>query len=415
MKITVQPSTLQGSLKIPASKSIMQRACIAALLSEEECVIGNPCLSEDCLNMLDVIQDLGAEVSSSDAGIHIKAKLDSPEAEVNCGESGLGTRLLIPILSLFNEELTLNASGSMSSRPIEPIIECLQKNGVTFTGSGFPLKIKGPIQPGEFELDGSISSQFLSGLLMVLPLLNDDSTIKVKNLKSKAYIDLTIEVMGYFGVQVVHKDYESFSIPGNQKYGSRSIFIDGDWSSAASMMVAAAVSARDAVRFEEVGGDFTQADQSITGVMLFAGCRFHREDNNYLLYPGKIRSFDFDATDCPDLFPVLAALAVFGKKASSIRGTHRLKHKESNRAEAIQKEFAKAGIKVELEDDVMTIHPGRPNSATLNSHGDHRIAMAAAILGLGGKAAITIEGAEAVRKSYPEFWNDLSELGAGLK
>lgn len=416
MNVTVNPSVLEGNVVAPPSKSLMQRACIAAFLSDGESVIGNPCLSEDCLHMLDALEQLGAKIHSSEAGIHISRGTIGVSPEVNSGESGLGTRLLIPLLASFDKPIKLISEGSMKSRPLDSFLLELPKHGVelkTEVDGQLPWTITGPLQAGNFVLDGEISSQFLSGLLMILPTLDGDSTIEVKNLQSKPYIDLSIEVMEYFGISVLHQDYERFRIPGNQKYKSASIFIDGDWSSAATLFVAAAVASRDTVRIDEVGGDFTQADSVINGALLFAGCRIHREEHNYLVYPGKLRSFLFNANDCPDLFPVLAALAVFGKGPSRISGVSRLIHKESNRALAIQEEFAKAGIKVEIEGDEMIIHPGKVQAAKLSSHNDHRIVMAATILGLGG-ASIVIEGAEAVSKSYPNFFEDLSKLGASI-
>lgn len=417
MKVTVYPSQLQGNITVPASKSLMQRASIAALLSGEECVIGNPSFAEDSLHILDCLEKLGAKISDSEAGIHIKGKIQHTGELIHTGESGLGTRLMIPLLSILDEETKLNASASMRKRPLGDILKLLKDNGVKVETSDedkLPWTIIGPLQPGHFDLDGSLSSQFLSGLLMVLPLLKADSTVRVKNLKSKPYIDMTIELMSYFGISVNHKDYEEFIIPGKQSYQPRSIFIDGDWSAAASIMVAGAVASRDSVRIDEVGGEFTQADQRIVGSLLFAGARIHREENNYLVYPGKIRGLQFDATDCPDLFPVLAALAAFGKKPSIISGVHRLKHKESDRAQAIKEEFAKLGVKVEVKDDDMIIHPAKVQPGTVRSRGDHRIAMACAILGLKG-GPVTIEGAEAVNKSYPAFFEDLESLGAQIK
>jgi len=416
MTITVNPSVLEGNVTAPPSKSIMQRACIAAFLAEGESVLGNPCLSEDCLHLLDALEQLGAKIHSSEAGIHISGKLQVPTAPINSGESGLGTRLLIPLLSTLDQAVVLNASGSMKSRPLDAFLQELPKHGVlveTAEKGELPWTITGPLKSGNFELDGGLSSQFLSGLLMVLPTLDGDSIIEIKDLQSKPYIDLTLEVMEYFGVSVLHQNYERFRIPGNQKYKPSSLFIDGDWSSAAALFTAAAVASREPVRIDEVGGDFTQADQVINGALLFAGCRIHREEQNYLIYPGKLRGFQFNANDCPDLFPVLAAMAVFAKGSSRISGTNRLIHKESNRAIAIQEEFKKAGIQVDLEGDDMIIHPGKVQACTMHSHNDHRIVMAATVLGLGG-ASISIEGADAVNKSYPGFFEDLKKLGASI-
>lgn len=418
--LLIHPSRLEGSVRVPPGKSLMQRALIACALSGEECLIANPCFSEDCLAVLDALEDMGIAIEARDEGIVLSGKLSAPAADLDAGESGLGARLLIPLACLFDSKTEIGGHGSLLARPMHEFASALSSLGATVSFAnepGFlPVRVRGPLHPGNIELDGSISSQFLSGLLLVLPTLPGDSIIRLKGAVSKPYIDLTLEVMDYFGVQAIHRDYEEFRIPGNQRYQGTSIFIDGDWSAGAALLAAGAVAGGSDFRIEECGGPFSHADQMITGALLFAGCRLERENENYRLRKGRLRGFEFDATDSPDLFPPLVALAAFCEGKSRIIGAHRLKHKESDRAAALKEELGKLGLTIEVSDNVLTVVPNSGNYrfAEIDARGDHRIAMAAAIVGMGAEG-VRIRGAECVKKSYPDFWKDLKSLGADIE
>jgi 3-phosphoshikimate 1-carboxyvinyltransferase len=398
----------------------MQRSLIACALSGEECLIANPSFSDDCLAVLDALEDMGIAIHARDEGIVLNGKLSAPIADLNAGESGLGARLLIPLACLFDSKTEIGGRGSLLTRPMFEFVSALSSLGATVTfpdEPGFlPIRVRGPLHPAEIRLDGSQSSQFLSGLLMVLPLLQGDSSIHLTGAVSKPYIDLTLEVMDYFGVHVIHRDYIEFRVPGNQRYQACSIFIDGDWSAGATMLAAGAVAGGSDFRIEECGGPFSHADQRITGALLFAGCRLERDNDNYRLRKGRLRGFEFDATDSPDLFPPLVALAAFCEGKSTLKGAGRLKHKESDRAVALQEELGKLGVHMELDGDVIIVKPQveKYHFADVDARGDHRIAMAAAIVALGAKGA-RIHGAECVKKSYPDFWKDLKSLGADIE
>lgn len=417
MKRTVSPSYLEGQVEAPGSKSIMQRVLAAALLCSETTVIHRPADNADSFHALECILQLGADVEEDENGsLHITGGKLPPQEPLNVGESGLAMRLFAAIAAMSGYPVELKGQGSLLTRPLTAFEEVFPQLGaeIKTTGGKLPAVIQGPFTGGEFTLDGSMSSQFLSGLLMALPLAQQDSTIHVTDLKSKPYVDLTLEVLDRFGIVVVHKDYESFRIPGRQTYQPAEITIDGDWSAAASLLVAGAIASRNGIQIKGLGGDFTQADKAITGPLLFCGARLMNQDGDVSIFAPKRIGFNFDATDCPDLFPALAALAVFCKKPSTIIGVSRLTHKESNRGLVLQKEFAKAGVQIDIDGDVMTIHPQKKLKAcTISSHNDHRIAMAAALLGLAG-APVTIDGTEAVDKSYPDFFEDLIELGADV-
>jgi 3-phosphoshikimate 1-carboxyvinyltransferase len=280
------------------------------------------------------------------------------------------------------------------------------------------LIIQGPLQPANIEIEGSLSSQFLTGLLMVYAAANAKKvSIKVNDLKSKPYIDLTLDLMKQFGLKVpVNKNYEEFyfddSTP-DSRLPTHDYTIQGDWSSGAFLLVAGAIAGPITVR----GLDLTssQPDKAIVNVLMSVNAGIAIEAKGIKIHPAEMNAFDFDATDCPDLFPPLVALAAYCKGETTIKGISRLTHKESNRAVTLKDEFGKIGVEIGLKDDVMIIRGGKGvKGAIIHSHHDHRIAMACAVAALKAEGETTIEEAGAVKKSYPDFYNDLKLLGASV-
>ena len=281
-----------------------------------------------------------------------------------------------------------------------------------------PLKIQGPLMPGNIKVDGSLSSQFLTGLLMAYGAANaKDVSIKVKDLKSKPYIDLTLEVMNHFGWSVENKNYEEFYFPFSSTVNSQlstvNYTVEGDWSGAAFLLVAGAIAGD--IHIKGLNVYSTQADKAIVQALMSCGANISIEDNEINIGSGSLRSFHFDATDCPDLFPPLVALASYCEGTTVIEGVKRLAHKESNRSLTLQEEFAKMGITIELQGNRMRISGGKGvKSATVHSHHDHRIAMACAVAGLKAGGETIIVDAEAINKSYPEFYKHLQSLGVTI-
>ncbi len=422
----------------------MQRACAAALLRIGETRILNPGHSNDDKAALDIIQKLGATVEINKVAhpdsfgkelIINSAGINPVSNEINCGESGLGIRMFTPLVALSNKKITINGSGSLLTRPMDFFDEILPQLGVKVKSNKgkLPLEIQGPFTPVNIEVDGSLSSQFLTGLLMAYgaaPLnppavgtLESESSsvsIKVRNLKSKPYIDLTLDVMKQFGMNVPeNKNYEEFVFNWNYPLspptgGGGAIYnVEGDWSGGAFLLVAGAIAGPITVR----GLDLTsaQADKAIVDALMAANAGIAVEAKGIKIHPSVMKGFNFDATDCPDLFPPLVALAAFCKGKTTIKGVSRLTHKESNRAITLQEEFAKMGVKIDLNDDEMIIHGGeKVNGATVHSRHDHRIAMACAVAALIADGDTIIEEADAINKSYPDFYNDLKSLGAGV-
>ena len=330
---------------------------------------------------------------------------------MNCGESGLAIRMFSSIVSLHNEEITLVGTGTLRERPLGMLVGPLRSLGVQIKTKRdlLPVKVKGPLKGGFAKVDGSLSSQFLTGLLMSLPLVDSDSELEVTDLQSKPYIDLTLQVINDFGVVVDHKHYKKFVIKGGQKYMPGEYTVEGDWSGAAFLLVAGAIGGEVEVR--EINLNSEQADKKILNALEMAGAKIEYRKNSIIICRDKLNSFEMDITDCPDLAPPLVALAAHCKGTTRLKGSKRLLIKESNRSKALQDVFSKLGIKVETRDNDMLITGGTVMKGKVDSYGDHRIVMAAAIAAIGRDIPVIIRDAGCISKSYPGFFNDLKKIG----
>ncbi len=423
MIATVYPGKLNGAQVAPASKSSMQRACAAALLHVGRTTILNPGHSNDDLAALDVIQKLGAEVEMDNDKIIIHSKGVHPVGpEMNCGESGLGIRMFTPIAALSSQSITINGKGSLVKRPMHFFDEIFPALGVQINSqNGFlPIQIQGPLKaPSSITVDGSLSSQFLTGLLMAYAAGDaQDAIIKVTDLKSKPYIDLTLAVLKAFGWNVQHDNYEQFSfLPHEPLEEVIEYTVEGDWSGAAFLLVAGAIAGPIKVKGLQMNS--TQADKAVMQALQNANVSIAIEDDGIQIGSADgsaLRAFEFDATDCPDLFPPLVALASVCIGVSEIKGVSRLAHKESDRGLTLQTEFAKLGIQIDLDGDIMKIHGGvEINSATVFSQHDHRIAMACGVAALKASGPVLITEAEAINKSYTQFFDHLVQLGGKVE
>ncbi len=422
MKATIQPSILTGNIFAPASKSSMQRACAAALVRKGESIIHNPGISNDDKAALDIIQKLGAEVIMDNEALIIKSDGVNPIAKaINCGESGLSIRMFTPIVALSQQQITINGTGSLLTRPMDFFDEILPQLSIDIKSSQgkLPLEIKGPLQANDIEIDGSLSSQFLTGLLMAYAASNADATIKVNNLKSKPYIDLTLDVMKAFGLNVpINNNHETFTFspkPINESTNQPiSYTVEGDWSGASFLLVAGAIAGNIVVKGLDVQS--TQADKKILEALSASGCSISIQPDQIQIGPAPLKAFHFNATDCPDLFPPLVALAVYCTGTTAIEGVSRLAHKESNRGLTLQEEFGKMGVEIVLQDDLMLVKGGNGvKGANVHSRHDHRIAMACAVAALKANGETVVEEAEAINKSYPNFYGHLQKLGATVQ
>lgn len=421
MIATIQPSAIKGSVQAPASKSSMQRACAAALVTKGKSVIKNPGHSNDDKAAMDIIKRLGAQITISDEELIITSDGVQPvSGEINCGESGLSIRMFTPLVALSAKQITINGSGSLATRPMDFFDEVLPQLNVKVQSKNgkLPLVIQGPVTPVDITVDGSLSSQFLTGLLMAYAAAGaKDVSVTVNNLKSRPYIDLTLNVMKQFGLKVPeNKNYESFYFDRqlhDSRLTSHDYTVEGDWSGGAFLLVAGAIAGNITVKGLDVFS--TQADKAVLQALIDCGAGISIEPSQIELRPLPLKAFHFNATDCPDLFPPLVALAACCNGTTSIEGAGRLTHKESNRALTLQEEFGKMGIEITLQDDLMLIKGGTGlRGATVHSRHDHRIAMACAVAGLKASGEVIIEDADAINKSYPDFYDHLEKLGASI-
>jgi len=427
MILRVLPSQLRGdTVWAPPSKSIMQRVVALATLADGTTMVRRPSESDDCTHALMMAAQLGADIELGDdaVAIHGHFPLSPRDKTLTPGESGLGLRMFGMLAALHPDPLVMERSGSLLTRDVSGLSEALDAFGVKVenTAPGEHPVIDGPLTGGDVTLDAAGSSQVLTGLLCALPHAKGDSVLSLQGVVSRPYVDMTLEVLEDMGIRidVLEDDPDErvlvLSIAGNQRAQGLDLTVDGDWSASAFLLALGALCAPHHLNVEGLHSTYTQADEAIKGALLFGGCRLAGTDEGVQILAGRPKSFHMDLTDSPDLFPPLAALAAFGKKPSVLTGLHRLGNKESNRGKVIQSEWAKVGIRVDLneDEDTLTVHPGKVQAGRMNSHGDHRMAMAAAIFGAAG-APVEIVGAEAVAKSYPSFFDDLEALGVDIQ
>ena len=415
MRKSVHPSRVEGEVQAPPSKSVMQRFTAAALLAAGRTTrIRNPSFCDDALAALRVSRELGASVEEGSDEVVIRGGLAPTGRELDCGESGLCLRLFTPIAALSPQELVLSGLELLRRRPVGMVERPLRDLGASCrTENGFPpVRVQGPLRGGTAVVDGSTSSQFLSGLLMALPLAERDSRLSVRDLKSRPYVDLTLQVLAECGVRVQNGDYEEFVIPAGQSYTPGDVEVEGDWSAAAALLAVGAIGGR--ARVTGLRTDSVQADRRVLAALEAAGARVRLLAGAAEAERGDPRAFAFDATDAPDLLPALVALACHCPGTSRLAGASRLRHKEIDRAAALAGELGRLGARIDVRGDVLEVQGGPLTGGAADARGDHRMAMALAAAALAARGPVTISGAECVAKSYPAFFEDLVSIGGRI-
>jgi 3-phosphoshikimate 1-carboxyvinyltransferase len=417
MQLTVHPGTISGTATAPASKSMTQRAYAAALLHRGKTIIHNAGDSNDEIAALTAIQALSAEIERN-AGqvITINSKGIAPATkEVFVGESGLAARLFIPIASLASTQLTISGAGTLLNRPLNGVKSGLEALGVNLLNFNnfLPVTLQGPIQPTDITIDASGGSQFVSGLLFALShAALAPVKLTVHKLTSKPYVDMTLQMLERCGKPISHKNYKEFYIDPSRftNTDELELNVEGDWSGAANLLVAGAVAGDVSVR--NLDTTSKQADRAIYDILKETGAPIGSNASGIIVKSARLRAFEYDATDTPDLFPILAILAANCIGDSRITGVHRLFNKESNRAESISEMLEAFNVPFSIEDDALCVEGVQKLRGTvIDSYNDHRIVMAAAIGALNASGPVDIRGADAVNKSYPGFFNTLSLLG----
>ncbi|MGN0696587.1 MAG: 3-phosphoshikimate 1-carboxyvinyltransferase [Oscillospiraceae bacterium] len=405
MNAKIIPTRLQGIVNAPSSKSLSHRFVIAAALSDGVSVIRNVTDSKDISATIDAMTALGADISKNGSEITVKGIFAGDErsaaADIDCCESGSTLRFIIPIAAALGTAASFRGRGKLPERPITPYVREFSGKNVSFDyNNTMPFSISGKLSGGEYNLEGDISSQFITGLLFALPLCDEDSIIRLTSpLQSAPYVNMTIDVLQHFGIEVSELslgDYPAFLIKGNQKYIASDAVVEGDYSQAAFFYTANAMGS--VITVNNLNEDSIQGDKEIMNIIRNCGLAMN--------------PFTVDAGDIPDLVPILTVLGSFTNGVSRIVNAARLRIKESDRLTAIADALNNIGGQVEAGEDSLTIYPIKHfTGGTVDACNDHRIVMAAAIAATRSMNPVTIIGCEAVNKSYPSFFDDFRSLG----
>jgi len=400
MDIRLSPSVLKGNIEIPASKSCTHRALISsALCRNGKSVISGISWSKDIQATVQAMESLGAGFERIDGNTLSVSGINKEiqKALIDCNESGSTLRFVMPVASALGIDSEFKGRGRLPQRPIDIYKRELSKHGIKFLSEEMPYITSGKLTGGRYEIEGNVSSQFITGLLFALPLLEEDSEIVLlSHLESKPYADITIDILKRFGI-VVKETEKGYSIKGGQTYIPHDEKIEGDYSQAGFFYTANAINSD--VSIGNLNPESVQGDRQITEIIKNS-CS-----------DGVFQGFEADCSDIPDLVPILAVLGTYGKKQSVIYNAERLRIKESDRLVSTAEMINNIGGNVTVTDDGLIINPCELRGGTVDSYGDHRIVMASAIAVLGCKGDVIVKGAEAVEKSYPDFFKDYTNLG----
>lgn len=404
MNVRITPNSLSGTISAISSKSYAHRALICAALCEESSVIRLNTSSDDIEATVSCLNSLGANIERKDNSLFVEPITKKRKAQLNCNESGSTLRFLLPVAAALGTKTEFLASGKLPERPLSPLKEEMERHGIEFS-EDFPLKIKGQLTAGEYNLSGNVSSQFISGLLLALPLLNEDSRIALTSpLQSKPYADMTIEVLKAFGIYIAEEP-NAYVIKGNQRYKATDFTVEGDWSNASYFLALGA----------KVGGlkiNSKQGDRDFLRIMSDFGAKINYRDGFVWLEVNRLHGVNIDAENIPDLVPLLAVIAATADGKTTIYNASRLRLKESDRIESTYNMLKNLGADIKKTNDGFEI-TGKEmlSGGETDSFFDHRIVMAAAVASCRCKNEVIIKNAEAVNKSYPKFFDDFNSIG----
>ncbi len=415
-KIIIKPKLLKGNIVVPSSKSLGHRGIIAAALSRGISRVDNIQLSKDIEATMELMKELGAVVNIEDQNLYIDGrKMFSYEKKLDlrCRESGSTLRFLIPLALTKDGDYIFHGEGKLISRPLEPYYEIFEEKGIKYSREedGLPLKVSGKLTSGTYRVRGDISSQFITGLLFSLPILEGNSRIQITTkLESKGYIDLTLDILKDFGIEIENNNYKEFNIRGAQKYNCRNYYVEGDYSQGAFFLVAGALGS--SIVCSGLNKDSLQGDKVILDILEAMGCNVEESEEGIKVKPSKTKGIEIDASNCPDLVPILTVLASLSEGETKIVNAKRLRIKECDRLHAITKELNKLGANIiELEDSLIISGVNELKGGEVDSHNDHRIVMALAIAATRARGNVIINNPSAVEKSYPNFFKDYFKLG----
>ena len=391
-KVELENSILQGEVLIPPSKSAAHRALVCSFLAGEGKV--EPIINSNDMKAMEQVIDA--------------LKSDSDVAD--CIESGNTLRFMIPVAAALGKTVTFVGSGRLPERPIGDYLRLLPEHNVKCISDGkLPLKIEGQLTSGVYEIAGNISSQYITGLLLALPILDGDSEIVLTTeLQSKPYVDMTIKVMSDYGVHIEERE-NGYFIKGNQTYKKRDYTVESDWSQAAFFLVGGALNGDVTLKGLDVNS--TQGDKEIVDILKQFGADIEIGNDYIRAKRSDLNGIEIDVTDIPDTVPALAVAAAFAKGTTVIKGGERLRLKESDRIESVVSNLKRLGVAVEEKPDGMIITGGNAKGALLEGYNDHRIPMAFSIAALCTKGKTVITDANSINKTYPSFFEDYNRLG----
>ena len=411
MDIKVTPKRLSGKIGAIPSKSDAHRLLICAALSDGETELFMDRTSEDIEATVLCLEAMGAHIEKRDgANVVRPIRRGAAHPALDCGESGSTFRFLLPVAAALYEKTSFTGRGRLPKRPIGELTSQMKLHGVDFSADALPFETSGRMSGGEFTLPGNVSSQYITGLLLALPLLREGGSIRLTTeLQSSPYVDITLGALKKFGV-TAEKGPRSFTVSGGQRFTSPGrVNVEGDWSNAAFFLCAGAMGASVTVTGLQMNSP--QGDKAIIDVLKKFGAHFHIGGDSVTVYPARLRACEVDLGETPDMLPVLCVLAAAAAGETRFVNAARLRLKESDRIAACENMLRALGIEARSDADSLTVTGGRISGGTVDSAGDHRIAMAAAVAAVAASGDIIIKGAEAVKKSYPDFFGDFSKLG----
>jgi len=414
MIVKILPSISTGTVHVPSSKSYTHRAIICASFAVGVSRIENVQYSEDIIATIEAMKLCGVDIIQEETSLIItgRKKFSLSAKQIDCNESGSTLRFLIPLFSLMGQRVSFIGKNRLLKRPMSVYQSLFDKQNILFQQTEEEIVIEGKISADHFVIDGSVSSQFISGLLFALPLLQKDSQIEVvEPFESKSYVDITIEILADFGIIIEKKSENLYYIKGNQEYISRNYVVEGDYSQFAFYAVLAAIN--HPLSIVGVSHRSLQGDQAILSALEQFGAEITCIENGYYISPRDKKGFQFDLANCPDIGPILSVLAACANTDTTLLNTRRLEMKESNRMVAMKSELHKIGITVMVGENEAKIMAGERKKSRVIFDGqrDHRIVMSLAILSTVLSEEVEIRGAEAIQKSYPSFFEDLRSLG----
>ncbi|MZK51259.1 3-phosphoshikimate 1-carboxyvinyltransferase [Clostridium beijerinckii] len=422
--LKIYPGKLSGEVKIPPSKSMAHRAVICAALGDGVSKVTNIDYSDDIIATIEAMRALGAKITKKEDYLEVYG-VNSPEnieansvkeqRTIDCNESGSTLRFLVPIAALFDGVNRFVGRGNLGKRPLDTYYKIFNEQGIKYSYKDgiLDLKTEGKLKAGEFKMEGNISSQFITGLLFTLPLLDGDSKIVITTeMESKGYIDLTLRAIKDFGVEIINNNYEEFIIKGNQIYKSIDYRVEGDYSQAAFFFCADALSSN--IVLNDLKLDSLQGDKEVIDILQRMGLKLNNKDNGLIGSASLgLKSTIIDGSQCPDIIPVVSLVAALSEGTTEIINAGRLRIKECDRLAAVTSELNKLGAKIIEKEEGLIIEGVKELKGNVEvwSHKDHRIAMTMAIASTMCKEPIILKDYECVSKSYPQFWDDFKNLG----